>query len=78
MIGYPETDRPSCIVVRDAYCGAVGLGSNSGEGMDVCKCIVPSWYGGTLNSRRAASPLERWEEGEERWEAPDHPLGVQV
>ncbi|GFU77225.1 hypothetical protein TNCV_4126021 [Trichonephila clavipes] len=25
--------------------------------MDVCKCIVPWRHGGTLNSRRAASPL---------------------
>ncbi|GFW73104.1 uncharacterized protein TNCV_832231 [Trichonephila clavipes] len=52
------------------------LGSNPGEDMDVCKCIVPSRHGGTLNSRRAASPLVRWVEGEERWEAPDHPHGV--
>ncbi|GFV99428.1 uncharacterized protein TNCV_1513981 [Trichonephila clavipes] len=28
---------------------------------------------GTLNSRRAASPLVRLVEGEERWEAFDHP-----
>ncbi|GFX24626.1 uncharacterized protein TNCV_3344061 [Trichonephila clavipes] len=41
--------------------------------MDVYKCIVPSRHGGTLNSRRAASPLVRWVEGKERWEAPDHP-----
>ncbi|GFU13738.1 hypothetical protein TNCV_939591 [Trichonephila clavipes] len=34
-----------------------GLGSNRGEDMDVCKCIVPSRHGGALNSRRAASPL---------------------
>ncbi|GFV67669.1 hypothetical protein TNCV_4623491 [Trichonephila clavipes] len=33
------------------------MGSNSGEDMDVCKCIVPLRHGGTLNSRRAASPL---------------------
>ncbi|GFV56396.1 uncharacterized protein TNCV_855491 [Trichonephila clavipes] len=44
--------------------------------MDVCKCIVPSRQGGTLNSRRAASPLVRLVEEEERWEAPDHPQGV--
>ncbi|GFU41411.1 uncharacterized protein TNCV_2171661 [Trichonephila clavipes] len=31
--------------------------------MDVCKCIVPSRYGGTLNSRRTASPLVRLVEG---------------
>ncbi|PRD36080.1 UNVERIFIED_CONTAM: hypothetical protein NCL1_09708 [Trichonephila clavipes] len=41
--------------------------------MGVCKCIVPSRHGGTLNSRRAASPLAWLVEGEERWEAPDHP-----
>ncbi|GFW97460.1 uncharacterized protein TNCV_4991361 [Trichonephila clavipes] len=35
--------------------------------MDVCKCIVPLQQGGTLNSRRAVSPLGRLVEGEERW-----------
>ncbi|GFV28449.1 uncharacterized protein TNCV_3984001 [Trichonephila clavipes] len=49
-----------------------GLGSNPGEDMDVCKCIVPLRHGGTLNSRQAASPLVWLVEGEERWEAPDH------
>ncbi|GFW25401.1 uncharacterized protein TNCV_3721291 [Trichonephila clavipes] len=44
--------------------------------MDVYKCIVPLRQGGTLNSRRAASPLVRLVEGKERWEAPDHPWGV--
>ncbi|GFW86523.1 uncharacterized protein TNCV_4333071 [Trichonephila clavipes] len=44
--------------------------------MDVCSRIVPSRHGGTLNSRRAASPLVRLVEGEERWEAPGHPLDV--
>ncbi|GFY30038.1 uncharacterized protein TNCV_4073511 [Trichonephila clavipes] len=44
--------------------------------MDVCKCIVPSRHGGTLNSRRAASSLERLMKGGERWEASDHPHGV--
>ncbi|GFS99491.1 hypothetical protein TNCV_4534591 [Trichonephila clavipes] len=34
-------------------------------------CIVPSWHGGTLDSRRASSPLVRLVEGEERWETPD-------
>ncbi|GFY11133.1 uncharacterized protein TNCV_4471191 [Trichonephila clavipes] len=37
--------------------------------MDVCKCIVPLRHGGTLNSRRVASPLVRLVEGKERWEA---------
>ncbi|GFU66669.1 hypothetical protein TNCV_3111531 [Trichonephila clavipes] len=31
--------------------------------MDVCKCLMSSQYGGTLNSRRAASPLVRLGEG---------------
>ncbi|GFV62254.1 uncharacterized protein TNCV_985181 [Trichonephila clavipes] len=44
--------------------------------MDVCKCIVPSWHGGTLNSRRAASPLVRLVEGEEGWKASDHSQSV--
>ncbi|GFY32478.1 uncharacterized protein TNCV_3559861 [Trichonephila clavipes] len=43
--------------------------------MDVCKCIVPSRHGGTLNSRRAVSSLVRLVEVEGRWEAPDHPQG---
>ncbi|GFW75794.1 uncharacterized protein TNCV_4429771 [Trichonephila clavipes] len=50
----------------------LGMGSNPGEDMDVCECIVPSWHGGTLNSRRAANPLVRLVEGKERWEIPDH------
>ncbi|GFW71367.1 hypothetical protein TNCV_537851 [Trichonephila clavipes] len=50
-----------------------GLGLNSGEGMDTCKCIVPLRHGGTLNSRRATSPLVRLVERKERWVAPDHP-----
>ncbi|GFX18776.1 hypothetical protein TNCV_3019331 [Trichonephila clavipes] len=35
------------------------MGSNLGEDMDVCKCIVPLRYEGTLNSHSAASPLVR-------------------
>ncbi|GFV12186.1 uncharacterized protein TNCV_1536831 [Trichonephila clavipes] len=53
-----------------------GLGSNPGEDMDVCKCIVPVRHEGTLNSRRAANPLVRLVEGEERLEASDHPQRV--
>ncbi|GFT75128.1 hypothetical protein TNCV_2244981 [Trichonephila clavipes] len=41
--------------------------------MDVCKCIVPAWHESTLNSRRAASPLVRLVEREERWETSDPP-----
>ncbi|GFS61207.1 hypothetical protein TNCV_3104681 [Trichonephila clavipes] len=43
--------------------------------MDVCKCRVLSWHGGTLNSRRAASPLMRLVAGDQRWETPDCPPG---
>ncbi|GFS68495.1 hypothetical protein TNCV_4584251 [Trichonephila clavipes] len=55
--------------------GLYGLGSNSGQDMDVCKYIVPSWRGGTLNSREAASPLVRLVAGDERREASDPPPG---
>ncbi|GFW15903.1 reverse transcriptase [Trichonephila clavipes] len=51
----------------------LGLGLNPGEDMNVCKSTVPSPHVNTLNSRRAASPLVRLVEGEERWEAHDHP-----
>ncbi|GFU57745.1 uncharacterized protein TNCV_3638951 [Trichonephila clavipes] len=44
--------------------------------MDVCTCLVPSRHGGTLSSRRAASLLVRLVEGDERWEASNHPQGV--
>ncbi|GFX59918.1 uncharacterized protein TNCV_4984311 [Trichonephila clavipes] len=44
--------------------------------MDVCKCIVPSRHSGTLNSRRAASPIVRLVEEEEWLVIPDHPRGV--
>ncbi|GFW34465.1 uncharacterized protein TNCV_500831 [Trichonephila clavipes] len=54
----------------------LGLGSNPGEDTDVYKCIVPSRYRSTLNSRRVASPLVMLVEGEERWEASDHSQGV--
>ncbi|GFU44524.1 uncharacterized protein TNCV_1506411 [Trichonephila clavipes] len=47
----------------------LGPNSNPGENMDVCKCIVPLWHGGTLNSRQAASPLVSLVEGEERRES---------
>ncbi|GFX29752.1 uncharacterized protein TNCV_2750861 [Trichonephila clavipes] len=45
---------------------SLGMGSNSGGDMDVYKCIVPLWHGGTLNSCQAASPLVRLVAGEER------------
>ncbi|GFS67527.1 hypothetical protein TNCV_1419981 [Trichonephila clavipes] len=43
------------------------LGLDAGECIDVCKCIVPSRHGGTLNSRRAANPHLRLVEEEESW-----------
>ncbi|GFS55346.1 hypothetical protein TNCV_1626611 [Trichonephila clavipes] len=59
---------------------------NSAENTDIEKASVriqeKAWmfvnfsalrHGGTLNSRRAASPLGRLVEMEEKWEAPDHP-----
>ncbi|GFV71751.1 uncharacterized protein TNCV_777681 [Trichonephila clavipes] len=44
--------------------------------MDVSKCILPSRYGGALNSRRAANPLVKLMEREGRWAASDNPQGV--
>ncbi|GFU66627.1 hypothetical protein TNCV_3111111 [Trichonephila clavipes] len=44
-----KISQASGIVVSDPECCAVGLCSNPGEGMDVCKCRVPSRYRGTLN-----------------------------
>ncbi|GFW65077.1 uncharacterized protein TNCV_393431 [Trichonephila clavipes] len=61
-------------VVSDAEFCAVG--SNPGEDMDACKCIVPLRHGDILNSRRATSPLVRLVEAEEKWEASDHPQDV--
>ncbi|GFV50724.1 hypothetical protein TNCV_2213851 [Trichonephila clavipes] len=43
-----------------------GLGTNPEEDMDVCKCIVPLRHGGTVNSRRTASPVVWLVEEEER------------
>ncbi|GFW42297.1 uncharacterized protein TNCV_1207501 [Trichonephila clavipes] len=54
----------------------LGLGSNPGEDMDVCKCIVPSRHWVTLNSRRARSHLVRLVEGEKRWKVSNHPQSV--
>ncbi|GFX47699.1 hypothetical protein TNCV_699531 [Trichonephila clavipes] len=52
-----------------------GMGSNPVEDMDVCKLIVPSRHGGSLNSRRDdqgsthLGPPMRKREGE-KWTAP--------
>ncbi|GFV37584.1 down syndrome cell adhesion molecule-like protein Dscam2 [Trichonephila clavipes] len=50
-----------------------GLDYNRVEGMNVCKCIVPS-QDGILNSLPAANPLvELLAEEQERWETRDRP-----
>ncbi|GFW44393.1 uncharacterized protein TNCV_1748221 [Trichonephila clavipes] len=69
------TSRPAGRVVSVTDCGAVGIGIESRRRHGFYKCIVPSRHGGTLNSRRAACPLVRLVEGEERWEALGHPQG---
>ncbi|GFU36486.1 cullin-4A [Trichonephila clavipes] len=48
-----------------------GLGSNTREGMNVCKCIVPSQHGGILNSHKS-SPVVG---GRKSWR-PLHPQGI--
>ncbi|GFW97646.1 uncharacterized protein TNCV_685161 [Trichonephila clavipes] len=46
-----DDSETSGTVVSDSDCCAVEcLGSNPGEDIDVCKCIVPSRNGGTINS----------------------------
>ncbi|GFW30599.1 hypothetical protein TNCV_455371 [Trichonephila clavipes] len=52
-VDYESLNLPS-IVVSDADCCAVGPGFNPGEGMDVCKCIVPLCHGSTLKSRKSS------------------------
>ncbi|GFV70229.1 uncharacterized protein TNCV_843481 [Trichonephila clavipes] len=44
--------------------------------MNVCKGIVPSRHGGTLYSRRAASPFVRLVKGKRGRRSPDHPQGI--
>ncbi|GFV10191.1 hypothetical protein TNCV_3661431 [Trichonephila clavipes] len=51
----------------------LGIGSNPGEDTDVCKCIMPSRNGSTLNSCRVASPLVGLVVEDERWEVLDPP-----
>ncbi|GFW43894.1 hypothetical protein TNCV_4786051 [Trichonephila clavipes] len=64
LIPMQQNSRPSGRVVSDADCCAVRPGSNPVEGMDVCKCIVPSRHGSIINSHRAANPLVKLVEGE--------------
>ncbi|GFV41915.1 uncharacterized protein TNCV_4140221 [Trichonephila clavipes] len=69
--GRKAGNHPSSIEVSEADCCAVGPGFKPREDMVVCKCIVLSWQGGTLNSRGAARPLVMLVVREERWEAFD-------
>ncbi|GFY05598.1 hypothetical protein TNCV_4402651 [Trichonephila clavipes] len=57
----PDTapSRPSGIVAGDIDCGAAGHGFEYRKKNDVCKCMVPSWYGNTVSSCRVSSPLVR-------------------
>ncbi|GFV43813.1 hypothetical protein TNCV_1658581 [Trichonephila clavipes] len=50
-----------------------GIGSNPGDDMDVCKCIVTLWHGGY--SKQPSSRKSSLEVGD-RWEAPDSPPRV--
>ncbi|GFX42616.1 uncharacterized protein TNCV_261511 [Trichonephila clavipes] len=65
--------RPSGIVVSGADCYAVGTRFESRR-RHGCLYLY-SLHGGTLNSRRAASPLVRLVKEEERWKAPDQNWG---
>ncbi|GFX82619.1 hypothetical protein TNCV_1192941 [Trichonephila clavipes] len=47
------------VILTDYLLIKRGMGSNPGESMDVCKCIVPSLHGTTINSRRATIYLLR-------------------
>ncbi|GFX74757.1 uncharacterized protein TNCV_3121861 [Trichonephila clavipes] len=65
----PQCLSPQASLVL-IYHPTAGLVSNPKEGMDVCKYIVLSRNGSTLNSHRAVRPLVRSVEVEERWDAP--------
>ncbi|GFU22139.1 hypothetical protein TNCV_2060251 [Trichonephila clavipes] len=54
------------------------MGSNPGEDMNVCKCIMPLRHGGTLNIRRTASPIVGLVEGEESFSAGSENLYINV
>ncbi|GFX46411.1 uncharacterized protein TNCV_238731 [Trichonephila clavipes] len=67
-------DHNDAVGVSD-ICPFKGLGSNPGEDTNVCKCM-PLRHGGTLNTHQAAILLVKLGEGEERWEASDHPQSI--
>ncbi|GFV42216.1 hypothetical protein TNCV_3164471 [Trichonephila clavipes] len=68
-----EICHPSCIMVSDADCYAVGPGFEFRGTNGFLKCTVPVSHEVTLNSRRSASPLVKLLKGEDRGKAPDHP-----
>ncbi|GFV50981.1 hypothetical protein TNCV_302421 [Trichonephila clavipes] len=65
--------RPSDAVVSAADSCAVRHGVESRRRHGCLQMYSASVAGGTLISRRAASPLVRLVEREERWEDPDYP-----
>ncbi|GFW36656.1 hypothetical protein TNCV_1956561 [Trichonephila clavipes] len=65
--------NPSSIVVSDADCCVYGPGFECRRRHGCLQMHSAFVAGGTLNSRRAASPLVRLVDGEEKWDAPDHP-----
>ncbi|GFS54911.1 uncharacterized protein TNCV_3576251 [Trichonephila clavipes] len=75
---------PWCIHSSKITNAALCLGPGTGRAYEIdlshgraaMTLQLPAQHGGTLNSRRAASPLVRLVEGEERWETSDHPQSV--
>ncbi|GFW73436.1 hypothetical protein TNCV_2801001 [Trichonephila clavipes] len=68
----PHTDRAPTKCPRLLECN-MGDHSWTHGHMYTCKFIVPLRHGGNINSRRAASPLQRLVEGVERVEDPGQP-----
>ncbi|GFW91489.1 transposable element Tcb2 transposase [Trichonephila clavipes] len=74
--GHPARfQAKKCVALDDVRLTSVGnhmpkgMDLNPGEGMNVCKCVVPWRHGCTLQNRRPASPLVRLVEGKQRSEA---------
>ncbi|GFV88364.1 hypothetical protein TNCV_1241771 [Trichonephila clavipes] len=71
---HDRLSRQSGILASDADYHAVVPGFECWRRYGFCKCIELLRYDwGTQNCRRSTSPLVRLVEGEERWEAPEHP-----
>ncbi|GFS98236.1 hypothetical protein TNCV_944201 [Trichonephila clavipes] len=52
--------HPSGKVVSDVTAAPLGMGSNPGEDMDVCKCVVPSRQGANLKAVKPQVLLGGW------------------